>query len=244
MDSQDGSFTCPGISKDESYCAGESLSSNIIIRCDAGKGYAGNCNDDLTGVDPPGVKAEALCYQSSSTTGDAACSYGGLVYPLNRSAPYRIPSSSLSMNVTYPSVATPGVHVRPSASLTRLHNATRSSRAPTTATARPVAFRGTATPCTTSGAAATQRPHSTGTGPNHEAAKPTAGPTASGGTGVSSSEAAAPYPTSTAVASSLATAGSPPAPTASPTTYMGAAERNAQMAGSLFVVALVFCVLG
>lgn len=50
------------------YC----LSGDIIIRCDAnGLGTAGRCSDNVAGYPPLGGVAE--CWQSSKTSGDAAC---------------------------------------------------------------------------------------------------------------------------------------------------------------------------
>ncbi|KAI9893946.1 MAG: hypothetical protein M1814_005499 [Vezdaea aestivalis] len=76
-----------------SYCAGDSLATNVIIRCNNGKGQAGNCADNLSGVAPAGNKAEAKCYQSSNTAGDAACSWQGQVYGSNGTT-YPVSSSS------------------------------------------------------------------------------------------------------------------------------------------------------
>jgi len=58
-------------------CAGDSLSTNIIIRCaDSANGVCpqpGNCNDNLAGVPPVGVKTDAKCWQESPTAGNAQC---------------------------------------------------------------------------------------------------------------------------------------------------------------------------
>lgn len=73
-----GVYTCakPG----QAYCAGDSLATNIIIRCDEnGIGHGGNCNDNLAGEPPMGVNY-APCYQTSETSGDAACSKNCIVY--------------------------------------------------------------------------------------------------------------------------------------------------------------------
>ena len=66
VNSQDDALTCPGLSQNESYCAGDSLNSNIIIRCDSGKGYASSCSNLLEAVDPPGPKVGALCMSDPS----------------------------------------------------------------------------------------------------------------------------------------------------------------------------------
>lgn len=91
FNSTTGEFTCAipnGV-----YCAGSSLTSNIIIRCSNGVGQPGNCNDNLAGVPPVGVKTSALCYQTSDTAGDGACSYNGVAYPDNGN-PFTIGASS------------------------------------------------------------------------------------------------------------------------------------------------------
>lgn len=91
--SNNGTFTCAGAAKNANFCAGTSLSSNIIIRCTAGVGQPGNCNDNLAGLDPIGVKSNALCYQSTDVAGDAACSFNGTAYP-DSGTPYKIGGSS------------------------------------------------------------------------------------------------------------------------------------------------------
>ncbi|MCJ1302451.1 hypothetical protein MMC08_005254 [Hypocenomyce scalaris] len=79
-----GTYSCaiPG----GNYCAGDSLVTNIIIRCVNGVGGAGNCDDNLDGEPPFGLNY-APCYQSSPTAGDAACSKDGIVYGLNGTFP-------------------------------------------------------------------------------------------------------------------------------------------------------------
>jgi hypothetical protein len=94
-DPNTGKFTCAvpnGV-----YCAGDSLSTNIIIRCSNGVGQPGNCNDNLAGIPPVGVKSSALCYQSSLTAADGACSYNGVAYPDGK------PSFTIGSGNTYPS---------------------------------------------------------------------------------------------------------------------------------------------
>ncbi|KAF2091521.1 hypothetical protein K490DRAFT_52723 [Saccharata proteae CBS 121410] len=79
-DEATGKFTCA--LPNAAYCAGDSLSSNIIIRCSSdSEGQPGNCNDNLAGLTPVGVKEYAPCYQSSNTTGDAVCSFNNVGYP-------------------------------------------------------------------------------------------------------------------------------------------------------------------
>jgi len=89
----DGKFTCATPNKD--YCGGDSLNTNIIIRCTGTVGTPGNCNDNLAGIAPVGVKSDALCYQSSTTAGDAACSFEGTAYP-DSGSPFKIGGGSVS----------------------------------------------------------------------------------------------------------------------------------------------------
>lgn len=88
-----GTISCPATGS--AFCAGDSLSTNIIVRCPTpgGQGQPGNCNDNLAGVPPVGVKLFAPCYQTSPTAGDAACSYNGIAYP-DSGASYAIPGAS------------------------------------------------------------------------------------------------------------------------------------------------------
>lgn len=72
-------FTCPASNPNGDFCAGDSLVTNIIIRCTNGVGQPGNCNDNLAGKPPLGVNYSP-CYQSSPTSGDAACSKNCIVY--------------------------------------------------------------------------------------------------------------------------------------------------------------------
>ncbi|PBP20384.1 hypothetical protein BUE80_DR008410 [Diplocarpon rosae] len=72
-DPTSGTFICPADNLNGAFCAGDSLSTNIIIRCKDGVGQPGNCNDNLVGYFPYGVRS-APCWQSSATSGIAACS--------------------------------------------------------------------------------------------------------------------------------------------------------------------------
>ncbi|KAL6808831.1 hypothetical protein GGI42DRAFT_223243 [Trichoderma sp. SZMC 28013] len=57
------------------YCYG----GDIIVRCDAnGVGTAGRCSDNVAGYPPLGGVAE--CWQSTETSGDAACQKNCVVY--------------------------------------------------------------------------------------------------------------------------------------------------------------------
>jgi len=72
------------------FCAGDSLGTDIIIRCDAnGFGQPGRCTNNLAGQFPLGVQP-ALCWQSQPQAGDAACEKNCIVYA---SQPFRLPSS-------------------------------------------------------------------------------------------------------------------------------------------------------
>ncbi|KAK3081436.1 hypothetical protein LTS18_006672 [Coniosporium uncinatum] len=93
FDSSTGTYSCPV--PEGAYCAGDSLSTNIIIRCTSGTGQPGNCNDNLAGISPIGVKSSAQCYQTSVSAGDAACSFNGLAYP-DSGMPYPIAGASNS----------------------------------------------------------------------------------------------------------------------------------------------------
>ncbi|KAK0515495.1 hypothetical protein JMJ35_001529 [Cladonia borealis] len=95
-------FVCP--STGGNFCTGPSLSNNIIIRCTGTVGQPGNCNDNLAGIPPGGLKNSALCYQSSPTSGSAACSLNNIAYP-DYGSPFPIPSSIK----TYPTSGTGGV---------------------------------------------------------------------------------------------------------------------------------------
>ncbi|CAL3968570.1 unnamed protein product, partial [Diplocarpon coronariae] len=66
-DPTSGKFVCPAENPNGAFCAGDSLSTNIIIRCQDGVGQPGNCNDNLAGYFPYGVQF-APCWQSSPTS--------------------------------------------------------------------------------------------------------------------------------------------------------------------------------
>ncbi|ROV98503.1 hypothetical protein VSDG_04328 [Cytospora chrysosperma] len=71
-------FTCA--EPDQAYCVSDSLQSSIIVRCDDNAiGYPGNCDDNLDGEPPLGLQYSP-CWQTSNTTGDAACSKNCVVY--------------------------------------------------------------------------------------------------------------------------------------------------------------------
>jgi hypothetical protein len=70
---------CPANLPNGTFCAGESLGTNIIIRCVNGVAGPGNCNDNLDG-EPPVGNFPTTCWQTSNTTGDAACAKNCIVY--------------------------------------------------------------------------------------------------------------------------------------------------------------------
>ncbi|KAL2132469.1 hypothetical protein VTI74DRAFT_3775 [Chaetomium olivicolor] len=79
---EDGKYVCE--KANVAYCAGDSLGTDIIIRCNADKvGQPGRCSDNLAGQPPLGVKP-ALCWQSSPTAGDAACEKNCVVYATDK----------------------------------------------------------------------------------------------------------------------------------------------------------------
>ncbi|KAB5572634.1 hypothetical protein GE09DRAFT_1217184 [Coniochaeta sp. 2T2.1] len=62
------------------YCAGDSMKTDIIIRCNSEmRGQPGRCSDNLAGEPPVGVRP-ALCYQTDNVKGDAACEKNCIVY--------------------------------------------------------------------------------------------------------------------------------------------------------------------
>ncbi|KAJ9156355.1 hypothetical protein NKR23_g1296 [Pleurostoma richardsiae] len=74
----DGKYHCA--KPNAAYCAGDSLGTNIIIRCNSDSiGQPGNCNDNLDGEPPIGL-AFSPCWETSKTSGDAACSKNCIVY--------------------------------------------------------------------------------------------------------------------------------------------------------------------
>lgn len=74
-DPETGKWTCHV--PDAVYCAGDSLKTNIIIRCTGLVGQPGNCNDNLAGQPPLGV-GFSLCY--APELHKAACEKNCIVY--------------------------------------------------------------------------------------------------------------------------------------------------------------------
>ncbi|CZT01357.1 uncharacterized protein RAG0_09031 [Rhynchosporium agropyri] len=77
-DDKTGKFICPADKPNGAFCAGDSLGTNIIIRCTNGIGQPGNCNDNLAGYFPFGVRS-SQCWQSTPTSGIAACAKNCIV---------------------------------------------------------------------------------------------------------------------------------------------------------------------
>lgn len=157
FDNTTSTFQCLGPAAGKDFCAGDSLETNIIIRCSGTTGQPGNCNDNLNGVSPVGVKSSALCYQTSNTTGDAACSFNGIAYP-DSGAPFSIPGASSSSSAS----STSTVYVSSSSSSAAVYTtiATTSTTAAVYTTSTPgsiVYVTGTTTvsTCTTSASSPT-----------------------------------------------------------------------------------------
>ncbi|KAF6232759.1 hypothetical protein HO173_008973 [Letharia columbiana] len=123
-------FICPSTPPNAAYCAGPSLTSNIIIRCTGTSGQAGNCNDNLAGVPPLGVKGFAPCDESSPTAGDAACSYGGTVYPDGVGPGFPVPGPGSNNNTALTTTAASNVNV--SLSITSPHTSLSTSASTST----------------------------------------------------------------------------------------------------------------
>jgi len=98
----DGTYTCdkPNVA----YCAGDSLGTDIIIRCNStSAGQPGRCSNNVAGYPPLGA-SPALCYQSSPTAGDAACEKNCVVYAASSS--FTLPSSLCTPTYTASSSTT------------------------------------------------------------------------------------------------------------------------------------------
>jgi len=95
-------------------CGGASLGTNIIFRCSNGCPQPGNCNDNLAGVPPVGVKTNAKCYQDSAISGNAQCTFdcvavtradGSSFYPVGCTSSSSS-ASSASISSSSPSTGT------------------------------------------------------------------------------------------------------------------------------------------
>lgn len=113
----DGTYTCdkPNVA----YCGGNSLSTDIIIRCNStGAGQPGRCSNNLVGYPPVGA-SPALCYETSPLAGDAACEKNCVVYA---------PSSSFTL---------PSSLCTPTYTATSSTSSTSSTTSPTSSTTSP-----------------------------------------------------------------------------------------------------------
>jgi len=89
-------YNCPATGS-FNVCSSDSLKGPIIIRCVNGCPQPGNCDDNLAGVPPVGVKTSALCYQDSPTAGNAQCTFDCVaVTKLDGSSFYPVGCSSSS----------------------------------------------------------------------------------------------------------------------------------------------------
>lgn len=96
-----GTWTCA--EPNTAYCAGDSLTQNIIIRCDEKcQGQPGNCNDNLAGQPPLGV-SYSRCWETSDKSGDAACEKNCIVYA---SSPFTLPASQCTASPVGTSTST------------------------------------------------------------------------------------------------------------------------------------------
>jgi len=102
----DGTFTCA--IPNAAYCAGDSLTTNIIIRCIGTVGQPGNCDDNLDGEPPFGL-SDSPCWQPSATSGQAACSKNCIVYggSGNFNGTFTLPNCTPSTTVTTASATVP-----------------------------------------------------------------------------------------------------------------------------------------
>ncbi|KAI5460230.1 hypothetical protein BGZ63DRAFT_465611 [Mariannaea sp. PMI_226] len=159
-------YTCA--EPNQSYCVGDSLKTNIIVRCDAnGKGTAGNCAANLAGQPPLG--GSALCYQSSANAGDAACAKNCVVYG-NDGTGSTLPASVCTSN---PSVVS--VSIQSAAST---HAATLARATSTTAAIVPSTSQETTTSSTTASASSTsgsENPSSANSTPKSPSTSATSG---------------------------------------------------------------------
>ncbi|KAH8808091.1 hypothetical protein F5884DRAFT_791012 [Xylogone sp. PMI_703] len=105
-DPSTGAITCS--TPNAVYCAGDSLKTNIIIRCTGTVGQAGNCNDNLVG-EPPVGNNPSECWASGPASGVAACAKNGIVYGSsgNANGTFPVPGSTTSVVPTGASSVVP-----------------------------------------------------------------------------------------------------------------------------------------
>ncbi|KAK4508582.1 hypothetical protein PRZ48_002321 [Zasmidium cellare] len=81
-------FLCPapfGV-----FCAGPSMSQNLLIECAMGKASPINCIEH-TAAQAPIDDYNARCYESAPSAGDAGCAKGSMIYPISGD-PYPLPA--------------------------------------------------------------------------------------------------------------------------------------------------------
>ncbi|KAL1875384.1 hypothetical protein Daus18300_003123 [Diaporthe australafricana] len=146
-----GKFTCA--QPNQAYCAGDSLEANIIVRCDKDAvGQPGNCNDNLAGEPPSGVQYSP-CWQSSNTTGDAACSKNCVVYggSGNYNGTFTLPAKDCTPTYTATSsssITTTATTLTQSVTVSTSQASTSPKSDTTTGTATTVVGTATTTLCT------------------------------------------------------------------------------------------------
>ncbi|KAL2018000.1 hypothetical protein VTK56DRAFT_1380 [Thermocarpiscus australiensis] len=106
---EDGEYICE--KPNAAYCSTDSLKTDIIIRCNGTVGQPGRCTDNLIGEPPVGVWS-GLCWESSRTSGDAACEKNCVVYGQNGT--FTLPASECTPS--YTATATATASASPSAS--------------------------------------------------------------------------------------------------------------------------------
>jgi hypothetical protein len=88
-DNATDTWKCP--ISDGAYCAGDSLTTPVVILCTNGTGTPGNCIPHNWSR-PPADVHYSQCYESSPTAGDAACAKSCTVYP-DSGFPFPVPGS-------------------------------------------------------------------------------------------------------------------------------------------------------
>ncbi|KFX90370.1 hypothetical protein V490_06485 [Pseudogymnoascus sp. VKM F-3557] len=124
-----GKWTCHV--PDAVYCAGDSLKTNIIIRCNGLVGQPGNCNDNLAGEPPVGVQP-TLCYAPELHS--AACVKNCIVYggSGNLDGTFPLPADVCTPTEPEPTTTTTGPE--PTTTTTEPEPTTTTEPEPTTTT--------------------------------------------------------------------------------------------------------------
>ncbi|KAL1837566.1 hypothetical protein VTJ49DRAFT_3647 [Mycothermus thermophilus] len=105
---EDGQFICESEDPNAAFCAGDSLGTDIIIRCNGTQGQPGRCSNNLSGQPPIGAIYPARCWQSSDEAGDAACEKNCVVYGDSGNYPdtFTLPEDVCTPYYTAPSSST------------------------------------------------------------------------------------------------------------------------------------------